>query len=153
MDNVRQDGDKSRKKEDVYLKFPAILKEKLQSGEIHFPEKTHFEYQPIRAYRGIAREEEDDTPVNINDFRSYAEMGKKKTRGRRINTSAAEYYGVSLFTKREIVETLLAFPNPRKKMICGYVYCEGGPQLSNQDTNHVCWWLYEDVEVDKFIIC
>ena len=79
MDNVRQDGDKYRKKEDVYLKFPAILKEKLQSGEIHFPEKTHFEYQPIRAYRGIAREEEDDTPVNINDFRSYAEMGKKKS--------------------------------------------------------------------------
>ena len=78
MDNVRQDGDKYRKKEDVYLKFPAILKEKLQSGEIHFPEKTQFEYQPIRAYRGIAREEEDDTPVNINDFRSYAEMERKR---------------------------------------------------------------------------
>lgn len=124
--------------QELYLKFPAILKEKLKSGEIAFPEQTEFEYMPIKAYRGIARIEEDNTPVSRYDFRSYAEMNKKKTRGSRIDVSKPEYYGVSLFTKREIVENLLAFPNPKKKMICGEVYCKGGPQLTNEKADHIC---------------
>lgn len=104
---------------ELYLKFPAILKEKLKNGEVSFPKETQFKYMPITAYRAIERTEEDSTPINRNDFRSYAEMKKKKTRGRRVDTSKLEYYGVSFFTKREIVENLLAFPNPKKKMICG----------------------------------
>ena len=94
---------------ELYLKFPAILKEKLKNGEVSFPKETQFKYMPITAYRAIERTEEDSTPINRNDFRSYAEMKKKKTRGRRVDTSKLEYYGVSFFTKREIVENLLAF--------------------------------------------
>ena len=138
---------------ELYLKFPAILKEKLKNGEVSFPKETQFKYMPITAYRAIERTEEDSTPINRNDFRSYAEMKKKKTRGRRVDTSKLEYYRVSFFTKREIVENLLAFPNPKKKMICGEVYCEGGPHLPNEQTHHICWWLFETVNLDKFSIC
>lgn len=138
---------------ELYLKFPAILKEKLKNGEVSFPKETQFKYMPITAYRAIERTEEDSTPINRNDFRSYAEMKKKKTRGRRVDTSKLEYYGVSFFTKREIVENLLAFPNPKKKMICGEVYCEGEPHLPNEQTHHICWWLFETVNLDKFSIC
>ena len=69
---------------ELYLKFPAILKEKLKNGEVSFPKETQFKYMPITAYRAIERTEEDSTPINRNDFRSYAEMKKKKTRGRRV---------------------------------------------------------------------
>ena len=123
---------------ELYLKFPAILKEKLKNGEVSFPKETQFKYMPITAYRAIERTEEDSTPINRNDFRSYAEMKKKKTRGRRVDTSKLEYYGVSFFTKREIVENLLAFPNPH---------------LPNEQTHHICWWLFETVNLDKFSIC
>lgn len=63
---------------ELYLKFPAILKEKLKNGEVSFPKETQFKYMPITAYRAIERTEEDSTPINRNDFRSYAEMKKKK---------------------------------------------------------------------------
>ena len=42
----------------------------------------------------------------------------------------------------------MRFPNPNKKIAAGYVYCEGGPQSTND--NHVCWWLYEEANVSEF---
>ena len=103
-------------------------------------------------YRGIERLEDDYTRPGELDFRSYAELGKKKTRGRRVDTTDPHYYGVSFFRKKEIVENMLAFPNPKKKMMKGNVYCEGGPEETNEETEHVCWWLYESVEFDGFLI-
>lgn len=135
-----------------YSKFPCIIKEKIDKGELIFPEGTKFVYEPIEVYRGIERLEDDYTKPGELDFRSYAELGKKKTRGRRVDTTDPHYYGVSFFRKKEIVENMLAFPNPKKKMMKGNVYCEGGPEETNEETEHVCWWLYESVEFDGFLI-
>ncbi len=135
-----------------FHKFPVILKDKLKSGEIAFPEGTQFQYFPIKAYRGIKREADDYSKVGKEDFKSYAELGRKKVRGQRIVENTPEYYGVSLFRKKEIVENLMKFPNPHKKMAMGYVFEEGGPQLTNEETEHVCWWLYLDADLDGFTI-
>lgn len=100
---------------ELYLKFPAILKEKLKNGEVSFPKETQFKYMPITAYRAIERTEEDSTPINRNDFRSYAEMKKKKTRGRRVDTSKLEYYGVSFLPRGKLLKIYWHFLIQRKR--------------------------------------
>lgn len=136
----------------IYLKFPAILRDKLKSGEIVFPDSTEYQYEPIHAFRGVDRDTDDYHAVDRSDFKSHAERGIKKVRGRSIDTSVPEYYGVSLFRKPEPVENALHFPNPKKKMAHGFVYAEGGPQLTNSETEHVCWWLYLDTDLRGFSI-
>ena len=51
---------------------------------------------------------------------------------------------------KEIIEFNMKFPNPHKKMAAGYVHCEGGPQETKDE--HVCWWLYKDVDLSSFRI-
>lgn len=138
--------------DDISLRFPAILKEKIASGEFRFPSGTEFCYTPIKAFRCVEREKDDNNIITRNDFKSYAELGRKKTRGKIIDIHRPEYYGVSLFRKKEIVENIMKFPNPHKKMAVGYVVQEYGPQLTNYETEHVCWWLYENVDLKDFII-
>lgn len=141
--------------EELYLKFPAVLRTKLVEKEIAFSSKVLFDYEDILAYRVIEREKDDTTPVNENDFKSYFELKKepkrKKPRGLKQNyLKDPTYYGVSLFTDKEVPKQKCLFPRPNKKMAEGYVYKEGGPQQT--DDKHVCWWLYEDVKFDRFTI-
>ena len=35
-------------------------------------------------------------------------------------------------------------------MAAGYVHCVGGPQETKDE--HVCWWLYKDVDLSSFRI-
>ena len=89
--------------------------------------------------------------VTLEDFKSYYELKKtpKIPRGMKKDvTMDPHYYGVSSFLKKEIVEQKMKFPNPKKKMAVGYVYCEGGPEDTNDQ--HVCWWLYEGTDVSGF---
>ena len=86
-----------------------------------------------------------------DNYRSYFELKKtpKTPRGMGRNIeNDPHYYGVSSFLKKEIVEQIMKFPNPKKKMAVGYVYCEGGPQDTNDQ--HVCWWLYDGADVSGF---
>ena len=135
---------------DIYNKFPAIFRDKLLSGEIYFPKDTMFEYEPVLVYRAVERVEEDNTPVSRKDFMSYAELKKKPPRGKKYDKTSPNYYGVSSYLEREMVELNMHFPNPNKKMAKGYVYQQGGPQQTNADTQHVCWWLYEDADLSGF---
>lgn len=135
---------------DIYNKFPLVLRDKLKTGEIEFPKDTLFDYKPILVYRAVEREKEDNTPVSRKDFMSYAELKKKPPRGKHYDTSSPNYYGVSSFIKKEIVEQNMHFPNPHKKMARGYICKEGGPQQTNLSTQHVCWWLYEDADLSGF---
>ncbi len=135
---------------DIYSKFPAIFRDKLLSGEIQFPEDTMFEYKPVLVYRAVERTADDNTPVSRKDFMSYAELNKKPPRGKSYDTSSPNYYGVSSFLRKEIVEQNMHFPNPNKKMAIGYIYQEGGPQQTKLEKQHVCWWLYDDVDLSGF---
>ena len=135
-------------------KFPMVLKEKIKNRELIFPEETKYEYNPILTYRAISREKDDFTEVTRADFKSYFELGKapkKKPRGVKIE-KIAEWYGVSSFLRKEIVEQKMSFPNPHKKMAVGYVTCEGGPQYTNLKEYHVCWWLFENADVSGYKI-
>lgn len=138
--------------DEICLKFPTVLREKLKNGEIELPNDVEFEYNPIHAFRAIVREQDDFSPICRKDFKSYAELGRKKLRGQSYDVSSPNYYGVSCFTNREKVELALHFPNPHKKLAEGYVYQEGGPQQRNDETRHVCWWLYENVDLSQFQI-
>lgn len=140
--------------DNIYEKFPSILKEKLQGKEIEFPENTMFEYEPILAYRAVERKKEDHTPISLNDFKSYCELNKRPKRlprGKRNDClNDPHYYGVSSFLKREMVEQIMKFPNPNKKMAVGYVHMESGPQETKDQ--HICWWLYVTADVSGFKI-
>ncbi len=133
-----------------YLKFPSVIREKIDSGEFVFPENAYFEFEPMLAYRGIERSEDDFTAVSRMDFRSYAEMNICR---RGINKKDPHYFGVSLFINRESVENALKFPRLNKKIAVGKVYAEAGPAEVNENTGHICWWLYENITIDGFSIC
>lgn len=138
--------------EELYLKFPSLLRQKIKNGQVKFPLDTLFQYTPVKAYRCIVREPDDMSAVTRNDFKSYAEEGKRITRNQVIDSSKPDYYGVSLFRRKEIVENKMKFPNPHKKMAEGFVFQEGGPQRSDKNTEHVCWWLYETIDLTGFKI-
>lgn len=137
---------------ELFNKFPAVLKRKLLDGELKFPADTKFQYERIYTYRAIVREKDDNTKPNANDFKSYFEEKKRPKAVRGNCESDPHYYGVSSFLKREIVEQLMHFPNPSKKMMAGYVCQEGGPQETNVESQHVCWWLYENADISSFEI-
>ena len=132
----------------ICMKFPAVLRQKLLDNEIEFPDSIQFEYEPLYTYRAVQRSEDDYREVSMEDFKSYFDLGKK-ARGIKENFAKdPQYYGVSSFLKKEIVELKMKFPNPRKKLASGYVYSKGGPQYTVED--HVCWWLYEGCDVSGF---
>lgn len=139
---------------EYYKKFPVILQAKLVNKEIILPFGTEFIYDPILAYRGIVRNKDDNTPLNMNDMKSYFELGKRP-RGmfgdeNQLITDP-KYYAVSLFTSLEMLKQSFKFPRPNKKLAQGYVYHEGGPQCTGQG-GHVSWWLYNDVDFSSFVI-
>lgn len=138
------------------LKFPTILRDKLLQNEIEFPDTTQFEYEDLLTYRAVSRDIDDNSEVTLDDFKSYFELGKtpkrtKRTKVRGISKDFAKnphIYGVSSFLRKEIVEQIMKFPNPKKKMASGYVHCAGGPQDTVDE--HVCWWLYDGADVSGF---
>ena len=138
---------------ELYTKFPAVLQKLLIDGTLNFPAGTKFEYEPILVYRAVERKENDKTGININDFRSYYELGKvPKNKTIEEAQKDIDYYSVSSFLDKRIVEQLMHFPNPKKKMAQGYVYKDGGPQNTNIESQHVSWWLYDGVLVEGFQI-
>lgn len=148
-DNAKK-GIKMKVTQDICLKFPTILKDKLLRSEIEFPDTTQFVYDKLLTYRAVTRTVEDNSEITLKDFKSYFELGKKpkNPRGVKNITTDPYYYGISSFLKKEIVEQKMKFPNPKKKMAVGYVHSAGGPQ----DTvdQHVCWWLYEGADISSF---
>lgn len=132
------------------IKFPSVLRDKIESGEFIFPENVQYDYEPMVGFRGIERAENDFTPVTRNDFISYAELNVCR---RGINKNDPHYYGVSLFANRASVENALKFPRPNKKIAQGKVCAEAGPAEVNLETEHICWWLYDKVEINGFLIC
>lgn len=140
----------------ICLKFPVVLREKLLNHEIEFPECTQFSYEKLYVYRAVKREEDDFHDITLEDFYSYAQLGqtpKKKPRGSCEDLKKdPHYYGTSSFLDRKMVEQIMHFPNPHKKMAEGYVYQEGGPQHTELNKGHVCWWLYENADISNFKI-
>lgn len=132
-------------------KFPAVLRQRLINNELELPDTVEFEYAPIYAYRAVKREKGDYSKISRDDFKSYFELGKvPKIRGVGELEKNPNYYGVSLFLDKKIIEQQMKFPNPHKKMASGYVCQEGDPQETNKKTKHICWWLYDDADVTKF---
>lgn len=133
-----------------YHKFPALLRAKLENGDILFPEETKFEYESIVGYRSILRETGDETPVNRNDMRSYAELGKIRVGA--LTKPALEkmpiYYGISFFTSLDKMKQGYKMGSPKQRLAVGRIYMEGGPELTKD--SHVTWWLYESVSFESF---
>ena len=101
----------------------------------------------------VSGENRDDfRPVTSDDFKSYAELGRRRKRGQTYDVNSPNYYGVSCFVRKEIVENLMGFPNSHKKIAAGYVFCQGGPQQSNEAAGHVCWWLFENADLSGFSV-
>lgn len=131
-------------------KFPIFLRSKLESGEVTLPEGVEFDYEDIVAYRALARNTDDFTPLNSDDMKSYAELGKFP-RGLNLTENDAKRYGVSLYTNKDCLQNLFRFPNPKKKLAKGMVCMTYGPQLTERF--HVNWWLYSNAKFDSFEIC
>lgn len=138
--------------EELCMKFPVVLREKLLSNEIELPDTTRIEYDKLLTYRAVERTADDNHEITLEDFKSYFELNKTPKTPRGVSKcnilKDPHYYGVSSFLKKEIVEQKMKFPNPRKKMAVGYVFMEGGPQDTTDQ--HVCWWLYSDTDVSGF---
>lgn len=132
----------------IILKFPCILRDKIQKGDFNFPDGTEFEYEQFRAYRVYFRGEGEKTSINREDFRSHAELGIT-FRGRDISKDP-KYYGTSLFCSRDELENVKALQKPEKRIANGIVFQEGGPFMPKEGSSHVTWWLFEEVDLLSF---
>lgn len=139
--------------EELLMKFPVIFRDKLRTGEIVLQDEVKFEYEPILAFRCINRKAGDNAAVSRSDFQSNAELRRTKIKGITEHPERLpEYYGVSFYQKREELDVRLKLPQKNRKVVKGYIQQEGGPQLQNKKTSHVCWWLYENADVSNFSI-
>ncbi|WP_286669917.1 hypothetical protein [Thomasclavelia cocleata] len=143
-----------------YEKFPAIIKEMLDSG-ISFPKGTRFFYDKFIAYRIVTRAEGDfSSPISDNDFKSYKELGKSIKKKRIIGknnddideTLNSDLYSVSFFLEKEELINYFSMPKPTKRMIQGFIHEESGPQYTNKK-GHVSWWLYKQRDISTFTYC
>ena len=81
-----------------------------------------------------------------------AEMGRKRIRGESGDLEKKpEYYGVSLYEDKSQLMLRLRLPQKDRKIVKGNVYSDGGPILKGQNT-HICWWIYENVDLSGFEI-
>lgn len=135
---------------EIYAKFPAIIQKQLDLDPNFFPEGVKFSYENIIAYRCIKRPY-DEHPINRDDFRSYAEEGKRPHRAQK-KASVVNLHSVSFFTKKEKLENVMNLPHPKKKIICGKIHEQGGPQETDLSSSHVHWWLYENADISEFKI-
>lgn len=136
---------------ELYMKSPAVLRDKLLNSELEFPSNTLFEYEKILTYRLVEREKDDNHSITNEDFKSYFELNKSPKVARGIKKDFKSdpcYYGVSSFTDYAIAKQKTYFPRPGKKMAKGFVYSEGGPQYTKE--KHVCWWLYANTKIKGF---
>lgn len=99
---------------EIYQKFPAALRDKLRNKEIELPENTLYYYEKVLAYRGISRTQDDFTPLNRSDMRSYHEEGRAP-RGTGCDATKPGWYSVSLFRSIEDFKNIFKFPRPGKK--------------------------------------
>lgn len=135
-----------------YNKFPSVLKNALKNEGLEFPEETQYEYKPIITFRGIQRAQEikdseiDSFVICWDDFKSYAELGKKP---RGCNTNNASYYSCSLFLSEEPLKAALKLPKPNKIICKGKIIDDYGPVYINYDTGHVDLWLYKNATPEK----
>lgn len=127
-------------------KFPSILKKVIEDGSFKFPESTEYNYSPKEAFRACERKEGESRPVDREDFRSYAELGKKK--GRSMSTSG--YHSVSLNIYKEAVTSIKGFNFPPSIVAKGIVVDSGGPMSFYEESGHIHWWMYEDADVSSF---
>lgn len=139
-----------KNKEDLYNKFPAVFKQKLIDGETSFPFGTEFEYDDIPAYRGVVRKGNDKRPFNRDDMLSHMEKGKPIPRGMAPNDP--RLYAVSINKTKEGLVEALKFPKRGWKTAFGIVSQDGGPQLTTESTGHISWWLYENVNLNSFVV-
>lgn len=133
--------------EEIINSFPTLLKERIRNGLFEFPEGTQDDYLPFEAYRVFFREDEDILPVNREDFRSFAELGIE-VRGN--GNKKPEYYGTSLFKSIKELNNIQSLNKPQKRIAKGLVFSLGGPIKENDFNQHVCWWLYEKVDLSSF---
>ncbi|MDV0446667.1 hypothetical protein MsAg5_05170 [Methanosarcinaceae archaeon Ag5] len=128
--------------EAFYLKFPPQLKKALLEKKVKF-RNVNEKYEKFAAFRAIKRENEEK-PIQRQDFYSYAELGCK---GRHIDENDISYYGCSLFTDieelKKKMKTNQGVPNSPLKIIKGYVKDSNGPCTVNKKTAHVDWWLFD----------
>ena len=55
--------------ENLCMKFPEVLKQKLLKREIELPDLVQIEYEPILTYRAVQRNEDDYSPITREDFK------------------------------------------------------------------------------------
>lgn len=132
-------------------KFPAILRKKIEEGQFVFPQGTEYKYDSFHAYRVYFRNEnEKNRSIDREDFRSWAEEGKRYPRGKNKDLFQ-KYYGTSLFCNEDELCNVKSFPKPIKKIARGIVDCSGGPCLKSDKDSHITWWLYEIVDLSSFV--
>ena len=138
---------------ELIMKFPVVFRKKLLNNEINFPPNTEFEFEDFEAYRCVVRKKNDNSLVTQDDFKSNAEKQRTNIRGEDNQNLEfnPKYYGTSLYTNRQALINRLHLPKKKNKIAKGKIYQDGGPILRDANT-HVCWWLYENVDVGNFTI-
>lgn len=85
----------------------------------------------------------------LSKFEMYGNS-HKRPRGFRWDEANPFLYGVSLFEDKNALKNAMTM-RPENKVAVGMITQNGGP-CERGELTHVCWWLYEDVDLSSFKI-
>lgn len=137
---------------EFYLKFPAVLRDALVSGEVSFCDGVECEFETFSAYRGVFRKDGNSfKPLARSDFDSQAEKSlneghNEKRKNRRKIDNGAGFYSCSMFINLEEISKALKFPQKDRRIALGPVSMKNGCIRCSCENSHVDWWLYKDTD-------
>ena len=125
-------------------KYSIVLQSALDNEIVSFPSPPITKYGQITAYRGITSRVVRD--LNRDDFCSQAELYQQNHLKGAFDSSDWEKYSCSCFRDRAELEISFHLPRPNKKIAKGMMDDRFGSMLSDTETSHIHWFLYENCD-------
>lgn len=142
--------------EEYLSRFPTLLRSALTNEKRHrdrFLRRVKENYQPVRVFRGIHREEEiidDDFICNIEESAKYGGGNYRKIE--------VDHYGISVNEDAKNIIKSLSIPNVKHPWLMlaeGIMEDVYGPADFMGESTHHNWFLYETsipLMKNKFVI-
>lgn len=135
---------------DCFDKFPNVLRDALNSGKVSFPQDIQWEYEDMVAYRAV---DIGDDKQNIiqSDFESRVEKDIREGRFKSLPNKITMYGCSCFFTEKKLLEKIkdlqTQIDKGKRKIAKGTLKFRNGPILANNDTKHIDWFLFRNVDV------
>lgn len=126
------------------MRFPAVLREALQSDLVKLPNIVQTNFGKIHGFRGVKiKKGEGKRALTRADFNSQIEQHQTNP-SLLVDLNNWGSYSCSCFTSKEALEIGFHLPRKGKGIAEGSITDKYGPII--HDHPHVHWFLYDDAD-------